>query len=58
MTLTERKAFSEGRELWYQYIDVNGYSFEPSDSGLKSLSRKTGIKQAVIRRKIHTFLSN
>ena len=50
------KDFAEGRTLWYEYIRVNGYSFRPTEKGLKELSRMLDLKISHIRKLINTFL--
>ena len=46
----------EGRDLWHEYVRVNGYSFEPKDEGLKRLSRLLDLKVSYIRKRIHNYL--
>jgi len=54
--MTKNEMFVEGRSLWYEYIRVNGYSFEPKEEGLTKLSRLLDLKKCFIRKCINTFL--
>ena len=56
MTIQKRKEFTEGRDYWYEYVRINGYAFEPTDIGLKKLSRELDISVSHLRRRINTFL--
>jgi len=51
-----RLDFIEGRDLWYQYINLNGYAFRPSDTGLAKLSHNLDLNIPYIRRQINVFL--
>lgn len=56
MTTAQMKDFAEGRILWQQYVNVNGYAFRPTPEGLRALSRNLDLNVAYIRKLIHTFL--
>jgi hypothetical protein len=50
------KNFCEGRDYWYQYIKINGYSLYPNEEGLKKLSKNIDINIPHLRKCINTFL--
>ena len=52
----KRKEFAEGRDIWYEYQQVNGYAFRPTEEGLKKLSRNLDLNVPYIRKRINTFL--
>jgi hypothetical protein len=52
----KRRMFAEGRSLWYQYLQVNGYAFRPNDEGLKKLSHNLDLNVPYIRKHINAFL--
>jgi hypothetical protein len=52
----KRRQFAEGRNLWYQYQQVNGYAFRPTDEGLKKLSRNLDLNIPYLRKNINVFL--
>jgi hypothetical protein len=51
-----RILFVEGRELWYQYLQVNGYAFRPNRDGLVKLSRNLDLNIPYIQKRINIFL--
>lgn len=57
MTLSQRRLAEEGRSYWLQYVNLNGYSFEPTETGLQKLSRNLDINVTHLRRCIHLYLS-
>jgi hypothetical protein len=54
--MVKLKEFEFGRDLWYEYQNLNGYSFEPKSLGLSLLSKKKGIKKKELARLINIFL--
>lgn len=58
MTVIERKLWNEGKELWYEYISVNGYSFTFNDVGIKKLSRLLDLKPYYIKKRLTIYLDN
>jgi hypothetical protein len=52
----KKQIFAEGRSLWYQYLQINGYAFRPNDEGLKKLSRNLDLNVPYLRKCINTFL--
>jgi len=55
-TIEQRKAFELGRSYWMQYIRLNGYAFEPTNTGLSVLSRNLDVNISHLRRHINLFL--
>ena len=56
MTTEDMKYAKEGRDLWAEYVRVNGYAFEPIEAGLKKLSRLLDLNIAYIRKCINKYL--
>jgi len=52
----KRKLFSDGHDLWYEYIRVNGYSWTFNNAGLKKLSRSLDLNIPYLRKRINAFL--
>lgn len=50
------KIFIEGRTLWLEYVRVNGYAWEPTEEGLKRLSRLLDLNAPYIRKCINAYL--
>lgn len=53
---TAQAQFIEGRAIWQQYINLNGYAFRPNDNGLKNLSRNLDLNIPYLRKIINSFL--
>lgn len=58
MLIEERKTWSEGKSLWYEYVNLNGYSFKPNDDGLKKLSKMLDLNIDYLRKRITFYLDN
>jgi hypothetical protein len=56
-TQSNRSLFYEGRDLWQEYININDYSFEPTEKGLTKLSKALDLKKSYLRERISAFLS-
>lgn len=57
MIMEDRKLFPEGRDYWYQYININGYAYQPNDAGLEKLSKNIDISVDRLKKCINVFLS-
>jgi len=57
MTTAQTRLAAEGRDYWQQYIYLNGFAMEPTDAGLRTLSRNLDISIAHLRKCIHLYLS-
>ena len=55
---TRRLLFAEGRDYWYQYLSINGYSLRPNRVGLQKLSHNLDINIPRLRRAINFFIDN
>lgn len=51
-----RKLFYEGKDLWFEYIRINGYSWSPKDEGIRKLSKLLALSGAYIRKCINVYL--
>jgi hypothetical protein len=58
MTIQQRQVWEDGKDLWFEYIRVNGYAFNPSDKGIKELSRLLDLNQKYIKERINFYLEN
>ena len=58
MTIEENTLWTEGRGLWYEYVHVNGYSWEPCMAGLKKLASLLDLTVAYISKRIWIYLNN
>lgn len=58
MTIEQSKLWHEGRELWFEYTRVNGYSFTFNNEGIKKLAKLLDLKQSYIQKRINTYLEN
>jgi hypothetical protein len=57
MTIKQTKDFEKGRDYWYQYLKINGYSFSPNEKGITALSKNLDLNKKHLRSCINTFLS-
>lgn len=53
---TNNEQFEMGRSLWLEYVRVNGYAFEPKQSGLEKLARLLDLNVPYLRKMINAFL--
>jgi hypothetical protein len=58
MTIEERKLWIEGKGLWQEYVNVNGYSFSFTEDGLNKLSRILDLNKSHLRKRINVYLEN
>lgn len=56
MTTSQRKLWFEGKELWNEYVNVNGYSFSFKNDGVKKLSRLLDLNQNYIKERLAVYL--
>jgi len=56
MTTTETKESGLGQSYWMQYVKINGYAFEPTERGLKALSRNLDVNVPHLRKCINAYL--
>lgn len=58
MTMEKRKLWHEGKEIWNEYINVNGYSFTFNNEGVKKLSRLLDLNEKYIKERLTIYLDN
>lgn len=58
MIIEQRKLWSEGRNLWFEYVRVNGYSFTFSKEGIYKLLRLLDLEKSYIQERINIYLDN
>jgi len=54
--MTKQERFNEGKDLWFEYVRVNGYSFQPTNTGLSKLSRLLDLNKPYIQKCINAYL--
>jgi len=54
--MDKAEQFREGQTLWFEYVRVNGYSFNPNNQGLQRLSKLLDLKQTYIAKLINFYL--
>ena len=47
-----------GADYWQQYVNLNGYAWEPSNAGLSKLSKNLDLTKAHLARCINTYLTS
>jgi hypothetical protein len=58
MTISETKKYLEGSDYWQYYVKINGYAFNPTESGLKKISRLLDINLKHLRKCINLYLES
>lgn len=58
MTISQRRLWNEGKDLWFEYVNLNGYSFSFTKQGLKNLSKQLDLKVSYIQERLNIYLSN
>ncbi|MET3505565.1 hypothetical protein [Halalkalibacter oceani] len=58
MTMEQRKLWHEGRKLWQEYVNVNGYGFTFNDEGIQKLSRRLDLNKAYLKERLTIYLDN
>jgi len=58
MTIAKRKLWIEGKELWFEYTRLNGYSWTFSNEGVKNLSRMLDLNEKYIKERLTIYLDN
>ena len=54
--MEKQKYFQEGKNLWFEYIRINGYSFQPTSIGIGKLSRLLDLNKSYIKKCINAYL--
>jgi len=58
MTARNLKKASEGKDLWFYYIKINGYDFRPIEAGLSKIARLLDLRISYIREHINLYLES
>lgn len=58
MTTEKRKTWNEGKQLWFEYVNLNGYSLYPTSEGIKKLSTFLDLKVDYIENAIYIYVNN
>ena len=58
MDVKDRTLWYEGKQLWNEYVNTNGYSFTFNSKGIKRLSKILDLKQSYIKKRICIYLDN
>lgn len=56
MTTDEMRKAKEGKDYWFYYVAINGYSFRPSEAGLKKISRLLDLNLTYLKRCLNLYL--
>jgi hypothetical protein len=52
------KDYYLGKDYWFEYVRINGYSFNPKEKELKVLSKMLDLKVSHVRHCINTYLES
>ncbi|CEG59314.1 hypothetical protein [Legionella fallonii] len=58
MNYSDRKYWHEGKALWLEYINQNGYSSSFTIKGMNKLSKNLDLKPAYVRKCLSIYLEN
>ena len=58
MNIEQRKLWYEDKQIWNEYVNVNGYSFTFKDSGISKLSKLLDLKPSYIKQRLCIYLDN
>ena len=58
MITDELKLAKIGKDLWYEYVKLNGYSFDVNQEGLKKLSKILNLNISYMRKCINLYLES
>ena len=58
MTSEARDLWYDGKNMWFEYVAVNGYTFYPDKAGIKKLARNLDLKPEYVSKRIWTYLEN
>lgn len=54
--MTRQEQFQEGKSIWFEYVRINGYSFNPTKEGIKKLSILLDLNTDYITKMINNYL--
>ena len=58
MTMEQRKLWSEGQDLWFEYVWLNGYSKTYTQEGVRRLSRLLDLNTSYIEKRLAFYLQH
>jgi len=58
MTTIERDLWYEGKNLWFEYVKLNGYSRTFNNEGIKKLSRLLDLNTKYLKERLMIYLDN
>jgi len=58
MTTEQRNLWYEGKQLWNEYIRLNGYNFTFNNKGIMKLSAILDLNQYYLKQRISLYLDN
>lgn len=58
MTTIERGLWYEGKNLWFEYVKLNGYSRTFNNQGIKKLSKLLDLNEKHIKERLIIYLDN
>ncbi len=56
MTQQDQQLFYQGKDFWYEYVNLNGYAFRPNKEGLNRLSKNLDVNVPYLKKCINIFL--
>lgn len=56
MTTKELKLAKLGKYYWYEYVQLNGYAFHPTNNGIKKLAKNLDLNITHLRKCINLYL--
>lgn len=58
MTTSERILWNDGKNLWFEYVSVNGYSTSYDRKGILILSKLLDLNIDYITKRLNIYLNN
>ena len=58
MVMEQRILWNEGKQLWNEYVNINGYSWSFTEEGMKKLSRILDLNIKYLKERIMMYLDN
>ena len=56
MTIENRKLAIEGKMMWNEYVNINGYAFQPNKKGIDKLSKILDLNVKYLNKCIGLYL--
>ena len=58
MTIAKQFLWKEGKDLWFEYVRLNGYSWSFNNDGIKKLSKFLDLNTKYIKERLNVYLDN